>query len=239
MSKLLTSIVLSALVLLAGCASGASEYYQAVEKSAQANAQAHAAKMNALAIMAQSSDPSAQGAAVMAMALSAPPSVQPQYIESSALKWASILVPSISNLGGLAIQADVAKSSSRNARDIQLATQSSNQAIHTGNQQVVTSLVGGNSLSSQNTVDALVTLGVAGIDAVNLAGTQTVDVAKTGFTTVENLALDNNDLIHMMNGTYNDTIETFILNPLEPIVVEPFIVEPFIVEPVIVQVPVL
>ena len=222
-------------LMLAGCASGSTEYYQAVERTAQANAQAHAAKMNALAVMAQSSDPSAQGAAVMAMALSAAPSAQPQYIESSALKWASILVPSIASVGGLAIQADVAKNASNNSRQIQLATQATNQAIQVSNQQMVTGLVTSNTLAAQGTTDALVTLGVAGINAVNVAGTQTVSIAETGFSTVENIILDNNQLITNLNGSYNDTIETFIFNPLQPLVVEPFIVEPVIVQPVIVQ----
>jgi hypothetical protein len=232
-------IGLLTVIFLAGCASGSTEYYQAVERTAQANAQAHAAKMNALAVMAQSADPSAQGAAVMAMALSAAPTVQPQYIESNALKWASILVPSISNLGGLAIQANVARNASDNAKEIQLASQATTQSIQLGNQQMVTGLVAGNALAAQGTTDALVTLGVAGINAVNIAGTQTVDVAKTGFTTVENLVLDNNDLVNALNGTYNDTIETFILNPMEPLVVEPFVVEPVIVDPTVVNQPFL
>jgi len=216
--------------VLVGCSSNAAkDYYSAVEKTARANADAHNAKMNALAIMAQNADPSAQGAAVMAIALSQTPTVVPQYVESNALKWASIIVPSVSNLGGLAIQANVAKNASDNSKEIQLATQSTNQAIQLGNQQMVSGLINGNSLAAQGTTDALVTLGVAGINAVNLAGEQTVSVAETGFSTVQNIVLDNNQLITDLNGSYNDTIETFVFNPLQPLVVEPFIVEPVIV----------
>jgi PBP1b-binding outer membrane lipoprotein LpoB len=223
-------ITLFAVLFLTGCASNtAKDYYSAVEKTARANADAHNAKMNALAIMAQNADPSAQGAAVMAIALSQTPTVVPQYVESNALKWASIIVPSVSNLGGLAIQANVAKNASDNSKEIQLATQSTNQAIQLGNQQMVSGLINGNSLAAQGTTDALVTLGVAGINAVNLAGEQTVSVAETGFSTVQNIVLDNNQLITDLNGSYNDTIETFVFNPLQPLVVEPFIVEPVIV----------
>ena len=63
--------------VLAGCSSTTNQYYEAVEKAAQANAAASQAKFEALSKIASAGDGQAASAAVMALALTQTPSVTP------------------------------------------------------------------------------------------------------------------------------------------------------------------
>ena len=175
-------------ISLTGCASAGADYYQAIERAANANAAASAARYEALAKVAQSNDPGAATAAVMAIALSEDTPILPQYVESSALKWASVLVPGATTLGGIWLQTDLAKTQSNNSRDIQMASFDQNTAIQLGQQGMVTDL--GTQWAGAATAggQAAVTLGLAGFDALNLAGDQTVSVATTGLNTADSIA---------------------------------------------------
>ena len=134
--------VLTATVLVSACAnSGArSDYYLAVQQAAQANASATEARYRALATIANSGDAASKAVATMAIAMSKDATIAPQYIESDALSWAKVLATPVATLGGLWIQSDVAKNSSNNAREIQMASFASNEAIQLGQQNMVTSL---------------------------------------------------------------------------------------------------
>jgi hypothetical protein len=185
--KFLIPVILSVLTI-AGCASTDEEYYKAVQKAAEANAEAHRAKMEALTAMAKSGDAAAAGAAVMAMALTETPTVQPQYIESSALKWASVLAAPVTTLGAVYLQTDLAKHQSDNMASVQVASLQSNENIQLGQQGMLIDALGVSGAGSQAAVDGLVTLGTAGFNALNTAGDQTVNLGTVGFNTVDSVA---------------------------------------------------
>ena len=182
--------VLTATVLVSACAnSGArSDYYLAVQQAAQANASATEARYRALATIANSGDAASKAVATMAIAMSKDATIAPQYIESDALSWAKVLATPVATLGGLWIQSDVAKNASNNAKEIQMASFASNEAIQLGQQNMVTSLgtswADGAAASGQQLVD----LGIAGFGALNTAGDQTVALGTAGLTTATTIA---------------------------------------------------
>jgi len=185
MKKLIVAILA---ITLVGCASAGADYYGAMERAAQAQALANSSKYEALAKLAQSSDPGAATAAVMAIALSQESPIIPQYVESSALKWAQVLTPTVGTLGLGLIQAGVSKNASDNAMEVQMASFASNQAIQVGQQQMVTDLGGQWSATASAGGAAVVELGIAGFNALNTAGDQTVTMGTAGLTAVSDVS---------------------------------------------------
>lgn len=175
-------------ISLVGCASAGADYYQAMERAANANAAASAAKYEALAKMANSNDPGAATAAVMAIALTKDTAIVPQYVESNALKWAQVLTPTVGTLGLGFIQAGVAKNASNNAMEVQMASFASNEAIQLGQQGMVTNLGGQWSDAASAGGAAVVELGLAGFNALNTAGDQTVTLGVAGLDTADSIA---------------------------------------------------
>lgn len=189
MKKLLLSGAIAlTMTVMVGCSNTQEKYYAAVEKAAVANAEMHKAKMEALTAMANSGDPAAQGAAVMAMALTTAPTVTPAYIESESLSWARVLATPVATVAGLAIQADVAKNASDNAAQVQMRSFQSNETIQLGQQDMLVNALGASASGSAAAVSGVVDLGVAGFDALNKAGDQTVTVSQTGLSTAEQIA---------------------------------------------------
>ena len=182
--------VLTATVLVSACAnSGArTDYYLAVQQAAQANASATEARYRALATIANSGDAASKAVATMAIAMSKDATIAPQYIESDALSWAKVLATPVATLGGLWIQSDVAKNASNNAREIQMASFASNEAIQLGQQNMVTSLGSSWAEGAAASGQQLVDLGVAGFGALNTAGDQTVALGTAGLTTAGTIA---------------------------------------------------
>ena len=182
--------VLTATVLVSACAnSGArSDYYLAVQQSAQAQAAQSEARYRALATIANSGDAASKAVATMAIAMSKDATIAPQYIEDQALSWAKVLATPVATLGGLWIQSDVAKNSSNNARDIQLASFASNEAIQLGQQNMVSSLGESWSQGAAASGQQLANLGIAGFDALNVAGGQTVELGVAGLNTADSIA---------------------------------------------------
>lgn len=174
-----------ALVLVTGCAGNqaARDYYMAVQSSANAKAQADTARYAALAKMAGNGG-EASVAATMAIALTQPTAITPQYVESDALKWASVLAPSVTTLGLGFVQAGVAKNASDNAAQVQMASFASQEAIQLGQQNMVSNL--GNSWAT--TAAGSADLAVAGFNALNTAGQQTVDLGVAGLNTADSIA---------------------------------------------------
>lgn len=117
-------IIAAALAVLAltGCASSNSLYYEAVQKTAEANAKAAQAKFDALSQIASSGDGQAASAAVMALALTQTSSVQPIPQKSEAIQWASILASPVTSLGMMWMQADSAKTMARYNAQVDLAS---------------------------------------------------------------------------------------------------------------------
>lgn len=175
-----------ALLVVTGCASNQAgrDYYLAMQAAAQENAKASTARYQALSQLAQSGDPGAATAATMAIALSNDPVIAPQYVESSALKWAQVLAAPVTTLGLGVVQAGVAKNASDNAAQIQMASFASQEAIQLGQQNMVTGL--GSQWANAAVAGADVAL--AGFTALNTAGQQTVDLGIAGLNTADSIA---------------------------------------------------
>ena len=123
--KTLLAIIIA--LALTGCASpDYAQYAKAQEAIATAKGQADAARYKAMADIAASGDSAAKVAAVMALALGQGGAGPAQQIAApapnAALQWASILVPSITQMYGIRANADVAMRSSDNAASTSIAT---------------------------------------------------------------------------------------------------------------------
>ena len=196
--------VVLGIALLAGCSTAATDYYQAVEKAAQANAAAAQAKFDALSKIAAAGDGQAASAAVMALALTQTPTITPVPQQSQALQWASILAAPVSNLGMMWMQTDSTKTMAKYNAQVDLARIS---ADATTQQALYGSFVASNATTAEVAmtgltqmgtalgnvdytpfIDGMVTLGTAGIDGAVDLGTAgfgaNTDIATAGFTQI-------------------------------------------------------
>jgi hypothetical protein len=206
--KSILSIALA--IFITGCASSTTQYYEAVTAAAQANAAASQAKFDALAKIAAAGDGQAASAAVMALALTQTPTVNPIPQQSQALQWASILATPVTSLGMMWMQADSAKTMAKYSADVDLARIS---ADATTQQALYGSFVASNATTADVAlggfnamgnidytpfINGMVDLGNAGINgAVNL-GTAGFDsnvaisgAAITGLVDLGNAGLDS------------------------------------------------
>ena len=190
MSRLLKVGTVLVAVLMVGCTTTSTEYYDAIRDAAASQAVVSEARYEALAKLAQSGDPGAASAAVMAIALSNDAPIIPQMVESDALKWAQVVVPTMGTLGGLWMQTDLAKTQSNNSKAVQLASFQSNEAIQLGNQQMVVGLGEQWSNAGVGNTEAMLQLGLGGFEALNNAGDQTLGVAVAGFDAIDNVATE-------------------------------------------------
>ena len=228
MSTLVKVVISLVTVLMVGCTTTSTEYYEAMRQAAEAQAYVQEQKFKALSQLAQSSDSGAASAAVMAIALTQEQPIVPQFIESDALKWAQVMVPSMTTLGGLWFQTDLAKTQSNNSKDIQLASFESQKEIQLGTQATYVGLAEQWAGAGQANSQYLLDMGLAGFDALNIAGGQTQDVAiagvesleevsvtgftqigttaVAGFTQLGTVAMDGFDALNTMSTNYNTTI---------------------------------
>ena len=152
-------------VFLVGCQTAGQEYYQAVERIAIAQSAAQQAKSEALSKIAASSDSSAAGSAVMALALMQTPNTQIIPQQSAALEWSKAVLPVVGSLGAMWISSDAQKSTARYAMQSNLA-----RIEQEGNKTTALyELLGSNN-------DNMLSLGLGGFDAVNEAGAQSVEL---------------------------------------------------------------
>lgn len=198
------------ILFVTGCASSNSQYYEAVQKAAEANSAAARAKFEALSAIAAAGDGQAASAAVMALALTQTPTVNPIPQQSQALQWASILATPVTSLGMMWMQADSAKTMAKYNADVDLARIS---ADATTQQALYGSFVAANATTADVAlggfnamgnidytpfINGMVDLGSAGINgAVNL-GTAGFDsnvaisgAAITGLVDLGNAGLDS------------------------------------------------
>ena len=228
MSTLVKVVISLVTVLMVGCTTTSTEYYEAMRQAAEAQAYVQEQKFKALSQLAQSSDSGAASAAVMASALTQEQPIVPQFIESDALKWAQVMVPSMTTLGGLWFQTDLAKTQSNNSKDIQLASFESQKEIQLRTQATYVGLAEQWAGAGQANSQYLLDMGLAGFDALNIAGGQTQDVAiagcesleevsvtgftqigttaVAGFTQLGTVAMDGFDALNTMSTNYNTTI---------------------------------
>lgn len=179
-------IIAACLFVIAGCSTSASQYYEAVQKAAEANSAASQAKFDALAKIASSGDGQAASAAVMALALSATPAMQPIPQQSEALQWASVLATPVTSLGMMWMQADSAKTMARYNSQVDMARISAesadNQALYgafVDSHQVTGDVIG--NIDYTPFVDGMVTLGTTGMNGLVDMGDNLRDLGIAGF----------------------------------------------------------
>ena len=181
--KIITAIFLISVVNV-GCASASGgNYYEAVQKAAEAKAKVSEARYRALAQVASSGDGQAASAAVMAIALSNDATIVPQYVESSALKWAQVLTPTIGTLGLGIVQANVAKNAANKTAEVQMASMQANADIQLGQQSMISNMGGQWADVAAAGGQATVDVALAGFGALNTAGDQTVTLGLAGLDT--------------------------------------------------------
>ena len=196
-----TTVIAAAVIAVAGCANNAQQdYYLAMSQAAQANAETQQMRFAALTAMAQNGDAASKTAAVMAIALTKNDIVAPRYIESDALKWASVLAPVASTLTLGLVQADVSKNSSNNSKDIALNAQNNNTIAELGSQQLVGSIVNSGNEARAAGYVALTDVSVTSIDTLG-------GITETAITQ-----------------------PPWAVTVVDPVIVDPVIVDPVIVE---------
>jgi uncharacterized lipoprotein YmbA len=217
-------IIGAALLLLAGCSSSTSQYYEAVEKAAAANAAASQAKFEALSKIAAAGDGQAASAAVMALALTQTPTVQPIPQQSAALQWASVLAAPLSNMGMMWMQTDSTKTMAQYNRDVDLARitadATTQQALY-GSFTAQSSLTSDVALGALNAmgnvdytpfVDGMVTLGTSGmnglVDVSNAGLDSAVAISNAGFESTASISnAGMNGIVDMGNAGINGVVD--------------------------------
>mgnify|MGYP003109661580 CR=1 FL=1 len=181
-----------AVLAVTGCASTSSEYYAAVQKTAEANAMANKAKFDALSAIASSGDGQAASAAVMALALTQTQMASPVPQQSQALQWASVLAAPMTSLGMAWIQADTSKTISQYNAQVDLerirgngATQQALYGSFVDMNQATADALG--NVDYTPFVDGMITLGVTGMDNLTSLGTAGFDAN----TTIATTGMDN------------------------------------------------
>jgi hypothetical protein len=187
-----------AVLVLTGCASSNSLYYEAVQKTAEANAKAAQAKFDALSQIASSGDGQAASAAVMALALTQTSSVQPIPQKSEAIQWASILASPVTSLGMMWMQADSAKTMARYNAQVDLASVQADaqtqQALYGSFTDISSAgLAAVGNVDYTPFIDGMVNLGTAGLDSSENIATLGVNGAVTlgtaGITATQNVGI--------------------------------------------------
>ena len=156
MKKLLATGLIA--LSLGACAStSTTEYYEAMERAALAQAKVQEARYNALSRIAGEGNEAAT-AAVMALAMTNQTPIVPQAQQSAALKWASVLSGPVSSLGAMWLSNDSTKAMARYNRDTSLAKITAEQA----NTSELYTLMGSNSNNMMN-------LGLGSMEYINPA----------------------------------------------------------------------
>ena len=182
---------------LGACASTSTEYYNAVERAALAQAKVQEARYNALSKIAGQGDGAAT-AAVMALAMTNQTPIVPKAQQSAALQWASVLSGPVSSLGAMWLSNDATKSMARFNRDTQIANI---QADQTNTTQLY-GLLGSNS-------DNLTSVGLGGFNALNtsMEYMDNTDIVmpdySTNFSDIDDYLLKIIDNLNTTNGEDN------------------------------------
>ena len=179
---------------LGACASTSTEYYNAVERAALAQAKVQEARYNALSKIAGQGDGAAT-AAVMALAMTNQTPIVPKAQQSAALQWASVLSGPVSSLGAMWLSNDATKSMARFNRDTQIANIKADQT----NTTQLYSLLGSNS-------DNLTSVGLGGFNALNTSMeyiSPDMPDYSTNFSDIDNYLLKIINNLNTTNGEDN------------------------------------
>jgi len=177
-----------AALFMAGCATNTDYkmYAETQQKIAQAHAVAQTARYNALAEIAKSGDNAAKVAAVLSIHMGnsggsgqAPQQnvAAPEDLNQKMLRWAGVLLPTVTQGLGIAAQLHAANVQK------QIAVTQSNNAAATAQSTNNTFAAMSNNMATSNT-----NIAKAGFDAVGAAGTALTNVATAGLTATQNTA---------------------------------------------------
>lgn len=220
--KFITAIL--AVLLITGCASSSTQYYEAVQKAAEANSRAAQAKFDALSAIAAAGDGQAASAAVMALALTQTPTANPIPQQSEAIQWASILASPVTSLGMMWMQADSAKTMARMNARVDLAQVKADaetqQALYGSFSDISSagfSAVG--NVDYTPFIDGMVDLGTTGMDNLTTLGTAgftaNTDIAVAGITQVGATAEDGLNVAANISGNAMNNLVTLGTNGLD------------------------
>lgn len=181
------SLTICSVLILAGCASGPSNYQLYADtqaKIAQANAVSDTARYNALLEIAKNGDSAAKVAAVLSIQMGQGGGGRPQQQvappedwDTKLLRWAGLILPTATQLYGIHSQRQVAITQSNNAAATAAST---NQTFATMSTNM------GNSNSA---------IAKSGFDTVGAATTAITNVANSGTTAITNVANANTTAI--------------------------------------------
>ena len=199
MKKLLTIGILFLSAYMVGCASTqTTEYYNAVQNAAIAQAKIMEARYEALGKIAGNGG-EASTAAVMALAMTNQAPIVPQAQKSEALQWAQILAGPVASLGSMWLSNDATKTMARYSRDTQLANISADQA----NTEQLYGMLSTNSTNMTNLglggLGAVANVSNNAFDAMNTAGAQTVQLGLAGLTTNATEGVASADILSAIN----------------------------------------
>ena len=219
MKKLLTIGILFLSAYMVGCANTqTTEYYNAVQNAAIAQAKIMEARYEALGKIAGNGG-EASTAAVMALAMTNQAPIVPQAQKSEALQWAQILAGPVASLGSMWLSNDATKTMARYSRDTQLANISADQA----NTEQLYGMLSTNSTNMTNLglggLGAVANVSNNAFDAMNTAGAQTVQLGLAGLTTNATEGVASSDILTAINNisfpSYTDnftSLENLITN---------------------------
>ena len=206
---------------MVGCANTqTTEYYNAVQNAAIAQANIMTARYEALGKIAGNGG-EASTAAVMALAMTNQAPIIPQAQKSEALQWAQILAGPVASLGSMWLSNDATKTMARYSRDTQLENIRADQA----NTEQLYGMLGTNSTNMTNLglggLGAVTNVSNNAFDAMNTAGAQTVQLGLAGLTSnaTEGFSASSADILSAINNisfpTYTDnftSLENLITN---------------------------
>ena len=199
MKKLLTIGILFLSAYMVGCASTqTTEYYNAVQNAAIAQANIMTARYEALGKIAGNGG-EASTAAVMALAMTNQAPIIPKAQKSEALQWAQILAGPVASLGSMWLSNDATKTMARYSRDTQLENIRADQA----NTEQLYGMLGTTSTNMTNLglggLGAVTNVSNNAFDAMNTAGAQTVQLGLAGLTTNATEGVGSSDILTAIN----------------------------------------
>ena len=212
--KLRITMIAAAMVLLTGCATNKDYqlYAETQQKIAQAQAMTETARYAALAEIAKTADPGARVAAVMSINFGSQGSngprvnqvAAPKTFSDTALQWTSVLLPSLTQVYGIAANRQVAITQSNNQTAV---AKSTNDTFATMNGNMATS----NTAIANAGFTAVTTVANTGIAQVGTT-------AAAGLTAVTAVNASSNTAITSVADAANASIQAVadVIPQLQP-----------------------
>ena len=217
-------VIMSAISILAltGCATDDYKRYSETQAAiASARSNAEVARYQALAEIARSGDSTAKVAAVMSLQMGSSQNtpqqqlIAPRSTGDIALQWASVLVPSVTQLYGINANRQIAITQSNNQAAV---AQSTNNTFATMNGNMATS----NTAIATAGLTAVTNVASSGLTATtNVANTGIAQVGTTaasGLTAVTNVNASSNTAITNLSNAANSSIKAIadVIPQLQP-----------------------